>query len=108
MPRVDEFVLCGATVDTDFARSLASFCGNVPVRCVADLGIDPPALQSAGVALLGLLHLEQVPANTSATTGARTPRVLGRLTPGSVVNWHRLVRELAARRPSTVALRCAL
>jgi hypothetical protein len=60
------------------------------------------------VALLGLLHLDQVPAAATAITGARTPRVLGRLTPGSLVHWHRLVRELAALRPSAVALRSAV
>jgi hypothetical protein len=60
------------------------------------------------VALLGLLHLDQIPANATGITGARIPRVLGRLTPGSLTNWNRLVRELANARPSVVALRSAM
>ena len=36
------------------------------------------AFKRPRVAVLGLLHLDQVPANVPAITGARTPRVLGR------------------------------
>jgi hypothetical protein len=75
---------------------------------LADVGVPCGSLAAAAAAMLGLLYLDHVPANLPTLTGARTARVLGRLTPGSVVHWHRLVRELAARRPSTVTLRSAI
>lgn len=109
VPNIDELVL-GARVnsDTALAGELARRMPNVRVLDAAQLGIPPGALQGAAVALLGLLHLDQIPANATGITGARIPRVLGRLTPGSLTNWHRLLRELAAAKPTVVALRSAV
>jgi 1,6-anhydro-N-acetylmuramate kinase len=108
LPAVDEIVLsCGAAsgvVRTELARRL-------PERRLSEtseLGIPAGCLQTAALAVLGLMHLDQVPANVPAITGARTPRVLGGLTPGSLASWHRLVRELAAAKPTVVSLRSAI
>ncbi len=109
LPGVDEVVLnCRATtigeVRSEFARQLPT----LRVLETSELGIPVGSLQTAGLALLGLLHLDQTPANVPAITGARTPRVLGSLTPGSLSSWHRLVRELAAAKPTVVSLRSAI
>lgn len=109
VPRVDELVLCCRAKDCGLVRG--EFARQLPtVRLLetSELGIPAVGLQTAGVALLGLLHLDQTPANVPAITGARTPRVLGSLTPGSLSNWHRLVRELAAAKPTVVSLRSAI
>jgi 1,6-anhydro-N-acetylmuramate kinase len=105
----DEVILWGpsdraATVATHLDGLLAGRS----VRRLADLAVDDPALTAATVAVLGLLHLDQIPGNLPAITKARAPRVLGRLTPGSLANWHRLLRELASRAPSVVTLRSAV
>jgi 1,6-anhydro-N-acetylmuramate kinase len=108
-PRIEELVLSppGQKPST-LAAELAALLPDTRLLEVAQLGIPQGALRPAGVALLGLLHLDQTPANVPTITGARTPRVLGRLTPGSLSSWHRLVGELASAKPSVVALRSAV
>ena len=54
------------------------------------------ALRPVAIALLTMMHVDHVPGNSSALTGAARPAVLGRLTPGSSDNWLRLVRELSS------------
>jgi 1,6-anhydro-N-acetylmuramate kinase len=109
LPRGTELVLYSRTGPSlERAEQLTASVPDMPMHETARLGISPGSLKPAAAAVLGLLHLDQVPANIPAITLARTPRVLGRLTPGSLANWHRLVRELAAARPSVVALRSAV
>ena len=74
----------------------------------ADFGIDDGAVRAAMVAILGLLHVDHVPANLPEITGAETPRVLGRLTPGTPRHWRRLLGEMAANRPQMMTLRYAI
>ncbi len=108
-PAIDELVIAGPEVTKSAVTvELATRLPTVRLLDTTLFGIVPGALKSSAIALLGLLHLDRIPANSSAITGARTPRVLGRLTPGSAANWHRLLGELARARPSVVALRSAV
>jgi 1,6-anhydro-N-acetylmuramate kinase len=108
-PRIDELVLYRTRpADDPLLGALSSGLAQLQVLEATRFGIPAGGLHAAGVALLGLLNLDQVPAAATAITGARAPRVLGRLTPGSLANWHRLVRELASARPSVVSLRSAV
>jgi len=52
-----------------------------PVLQFADLFFDGEAKEAAAFALLGWLTLRGMPGNLPAVTGARGPRVLGRVTP---------------------------
>lgn len=54
-----------------------------PVRVTSfdDLYYNGEAKEAVAFALLGYLHLARVPGNVSGATGARGPRVLGKLTP---------------------------
>lgn len=52
-----------------------------PVRRFADIYFDGDAKEAVAFALLGWLHLAHRPGNLPAATGARGPRILGRLTP---------------------------
>jgi anhydro-N-acetylmuramic acid kinase len=52
-----------------------------PVRRFDDLFFDGEAKEAVAFALLGWLHLNRRPGNVSTATGARGPRVLGKLTP---------------------------
>jgi 1,6-anhydro-N-acetylmuramate kinase len=108
LPRVDELVICDHRKLPTLLAGLGVHLPDLRVVEIDQLGFTPGTLRAAGLAVLGLLHLDQTPANATAITGARTPRVLGRLTPGSLPNWHRLLRELAAARPSVVTLRSAV
>jgi anhydro-N-acetylmuramic acid kinase len=73
-----------------------------------ELGFPGEMLPSVAAALLAQLNFDQTPANLTHLTAARTPRVLGRLTPGSPRNWQRLVRHLAEQKPAVVSLRAAM
>lgn len=89
-------------------REIAARVAGVPLFRVADLGLPAEAIGPASVALLALLHLEQIPANQSAVTGTEIPRVLGRLTPGSPQSWQALLKAASAARPAARSLRSAL
>ncbi len=67
--------------------------------------IDQPSLVAA---LLGLLHIDQMPANIPALTGATQQRILGRLTPGRPNQWRNLLREMADFEPPAMKLRDAV
>jgi 1,6-anhydro-N-acetylmuramate kinase len=109
LPPVEEVVLSGSQSCVDpLAKALSPLLPAMTVRKAIEWGLTPGALRAASVALLGMLHLDHAPANITALTGARTPRVLGRITPGSLPNWHRLLREMASARPSVISLRSAV
>ena len=52
-----------------------------PVRLFDDLFFNGDAKEAVAFALLGWLHLERLPGNVPLATGARGPRVLGKLCP---------------------------
>ncbi len=106
---IDEMIVSGPTaLRSAICQSIAERTPAVRLIEIDELGLSASALRAAGVGVLGLLHLDHVPANATTITGARVPRVLGRLTPGSLQSWHRLVHELAQARPSVVTLRSAV
>ena len=53
----------------------------VPVRDLAELGLDPDAREAVAFALLARQHVLGIPANAPWATGANAPCVLGDLTP---------------------------
>ena len=96
---------------TDFAPIKTCLGERMPDVHVVDPESSPVptlALPAASVAVLGQLHVDQVPANSVDVTGARVPRVLGRLTPGLAAPWHRMLRDIAAAGPAVMSLRSAI
>ena len=94
-------------------RGIASRLPEVKLRSVSTImapvdGLDDAALEPMAVALLTLLHIDQVPANHTALTGTDASRVLGRLTPGLPQNWQRLLRMMADSQPQAMSLRRAV
>ena len=75
---------------------------------LADLQIADEAFEPASVAILAQFYVDQVPATTRVISGTETPRILGRLTPGSPIVWQRLVREIAQHQPAMMSLRNAI
>jgi len=109
LPSIEEFVFSGpAERCSAVEAALLAISPGIRVVSVADLGIASGALTPASLAVLGIMYLDQVPGNVTAITGARIPRVLGRLTPGSLQSYHRLIRELTTAKPSVVSLRSAV
>ena len=53
----------------------------LPVRLFDDVFFDGEAKEAVAFALLGYLHLRGRPGNVPSATGARGPRILGKLTP---------------------------
>ena len=54
---------------------------SVPLRRFEDIFFDGEAKEAAAFALMGYLHLLHLPGNVPGATGARGPRILGKLTP---------------------------
>ena len=59
------------------ARAIAP----IPVRAFADRFFDGEAKEAVAFALLAYLHMNHEPGNIPRATGARGPRILGKLTP---------------------------
>jgi hypothetical protein len=78
------------------------------VRSIAELGFAPEFFSAMLVAALGAMHIDQMPASLPWLTGAQTPRILGRLTPGPPHQWRTLVREMADYHPPAMRLREAV
>ncbi len=81
---------------------------SAPIETVEALGIAPDNLSAVLVAALGAMHVDQMPANLPWLTGGETPRILGRLTPGSPKQWRMLLREMADYHPAAMRLRDAV
>ena len=79
-----------------------------PVGRTASRSIPSGFLDPCCVAMLGLLHLDQFPANLPDTTGAEHQRLLGRLTPGRLENWRWAIRSMADYHPPAMRLRDAI
>ncbi len=89
-------------------REIGSRLPQANLTRVEQRGINSDTLDAASAALLAALHLDQVPANLPAVTGAENGRVLGQLTPGSPQTWQRLIEQLGGRRSAIRPLRSAL
>lgn len=108
-PKVDELVLTGGGQRNGLLlREISARFPDVQVRRLADLGIADGSLEPASVAMLAQFYVDQVPATTRCISGTETPRILGRLTPGSPIVWQRLIRELATQQPAMMSLRNAV
>jgi anhydro-N-acetylmuramic acid kinase len=88
-------------------REIGARAPDLALIRLSDLDFPDESLEPAAVAVLAALHLDQTPANGPTTTGAATPRVLGRLTPGSPPNWQHLVRVMTNSHSASRAVRNA-
>ena len=57
---------------------------------------------------MGLLYIDQMPANIPWLTGADSQRILGRLTPGRPGSWRQLIRSMADFHPPAMKLKDAV
>lgn len=105
---IDEILLTGGGQHNGLLlQEIATRLPDASLARMTQFGTSSEALAPASVALLALLHLDQIPANHSAVTGTESPRVLGRLTPGAPKSWQRLLAEFTDARRSARPLRVA-
>ena len=108
-PVVDGLILSGPGAHCGlYVRALGERLPELHTRTLGDLNMSEEALPAATAAVLAMLFVDQAPAAQPTTTGAETPRLLGRLTPGSPSRWQRLLGEIAENRPATLPLRYAV
>jgi len=72
------------------------------------MNYDARFLRANAASLAGLMHIDQMPITIPWISGCDTPRVLGRLTPGSPGNWRRVIMEMGDCRPPVMKLRDAV
>jgi anhydro-N-acetylmuramic acid kinase len=79
---VSEVVLSGGGAkNPTLVRKITEALAPLPVRLFDDLFFDGEAKEAVAFALLGYLHMKGRPGNVPTATGARGPRILGKLTP---------------------------
>jgi len=105
---IDEVVVCGGGQKNGMLLREIGRLAEVPLLRIGELEIPDETLGPASIAMLALLYLDQVPANPTAITKAEIPRLLGRLTPGSPLNWQRLLTTIAGSSPAVRPLRSAV
>lgn len=66
------------------------------------------SLSAITTGLLGLMHIDQMPANLPWLTGGSKLRILGRLTPGRPTSWRNLIRTMADLHPPIMKLKDAV
>lgn len=71
----------GGAKNPALVKAISDALAPLPVRSFDDLFFDGEAKEAVAFALLGYLHLKGRPGNVSSATGARGPRILGKLTP---------------------------
>ena len=83
-PGSGDVVVCGGgRLNRCLMERLAAMLAHHQLLTSDDLGVDGDALEAAAFAWLAHRRLEGLPGNAPAVTGARGPRVLGAVYPGS-------------------------
>lgn len=79
---VAELVLSGGGAKNPaLVKAITAALSDIKVQKFDDLYFDSEAKEAVAFALLGLLHVMNIPGNVPSATGARGPRILGKLTP---------------------------
>lgn len=86
LPTCARLLVCGGGVHNPVLLSnLAAALPGLPIESTASQGLDPDFVEAMAFAWLARETLANRPGNLPAVTGARGPRVLGSIYPGS--NW---------------------
>lgn len=106
------FILNALTCDHELQLQLNGLVQqqlpNSVVSQISKTGCSNEFLPSVVTALLGLMHIDQMPANVPWITGASSQRTLGRITPGRPSNWRQFIRTMADCQPAAMKLKDAI
>jgi anhydro-N-acetylmuramic acid kinase len=87
---------------------LSELLPTIKMTPVSALGFSAAAHQAVIAAILGLMHIDQMPANIPWLTGADGQRILGRITLGRPSSWRQLIRVMADYQPAAMKLKDAV
>ncbi len=73
-----------------------------------DFNYQPACLESVSASMMGMMHIDQMPLTIPELTGSPIPRVAGRLTPGNLAGFRRLIMEMGDTSPPVMKLRDAV
>lgn len=108
-PALDEvFITGGGQGNGMLLGEISLRLPGIPLHKTAEIGMPMGRLEAATAAVLATLHIDMVPANHPVITGTQSPRVLGRLTPGSPGAWRQLIGHLHSAAPTHTSLRNAV
>ena len=79
-----------------------------PLNPITQFNIPAETFDALCTAMLTLMAVDHIPASLPHLTGSETTKPLGRITPGSITNWTRLLQEMAATKPVGRSLRNAM
>ena len=106
---VGQIILAGTLREHSFLLSrISQQLPEIAVTCIDDMHSPGEYWTSTATALLGMMFVDQVPANSASISGVDTPRVLGRVTPGKPSNWHRVLSDMSVTLPLKKTLRSAV
>ncbi|PHS11821.1 MAG: hypothetical protein COA78_09030 [Blastopirellula sp.] len=109
-PKVSEVIVFGPGAnDPTLIDELQLEFDDIPVQSIMEArGWSVSTPLAAVAAMLAFLHVEKIPANLPLLTGAKSARVLGRVSPGSPANWQAFLRQLTEKQNSKLPLRDAI
>ena len=91
-----------------FLNQFSQLLGEPQVAAAREVIDGMGDLQPVVAAVLGLLHIDQMPANVPWLSGADCQRILGRVNPGRPSNWRQLIRAMADFQPAPMKLKDAI
>jgi anhydro-N-acetylmuramic acid kinase len=80
-PVVDVLVSGGGEQNTFLCERVGALLAPIATGRFSDVFFPSEAKEAVAFAFLGFLHLRGMPGNVATATGARGPRVLGKLVP---------------------------
>ncbi len=104
----DEIIITGGGQQNGMLLGEIGRLIKTPLVRDIDLHMPLGALEPASIGVLALLYIDQIPASHTAISKTETPRLLGRLTPGSPQTWQRLLETCASHSPALRPLRSAM
>lgn len=87
---------------------ISSGLGKPVMTPITQFGFPTETYDAICVAMLSLMTVDQIPSNIATLTGSETSKSLGRITPGSVAAWQKLLQELVQAKPTARSLRSAV
>lgn len=95
-------------IEAAFLNQFSQLLGDPQVAPANEVIDGMGDLQPVVAAVLGLLHIDQMPANVPWLSGADCQRILGRVNPGRPSSWRQLIRAMADFQPAPMKLKDAI